>query len=74
MDRPAGRLVPDHDRLALVGDADGGDVGQVPAGPFQRLAQHLNAGVPDLPGVVLDPAVGRIGLTQRPRGRRQRLA
>ena len=47
----AGRAVPEQRRLALVGDADGG--GQGVAG---RLAQHLDAGLPDLLRVVLDPA------------------
>ncbi len=68
VDGPAGRPVPDHHRLALVGEADGGDLRHGPAGGLDHLAHHLDAGLVDLLGVVLDPAVGRIGLAQGPLG------
>jgi hypothetical protein len=56
VDGLAGGLVPDDRGLALVGDADRGDVvaGQVGAG--ERLADDLADVVPDLDRVVLDPA------------------
>ncbi len=74
MDRAAALSVPDHHRLALVGQADGRDVGKLAARRLDRLAQHLDAGREDLPGVMLDPAVGGIGLRQRPSGGGQGLA
>lgn len=56
VNRLAGGLVPHHRRFALVGDADGGDVmpGQVRLG--QRGADDLAGVVPDLGGVMLNPA------------------
>src|SRR5690606_25611550 len=53
----AARAPVPHDRgLALVADPDRGDVevGQVGAG--ERSGAHLARAVPDLDGVVLDPA------------------
>ena len=54
----AGASVPRHDRLALVGDADRGDVvgadRAVDLG--DDLAQRRQHRLPDLDGVVLDPA------------------
>ena len=56
MDRLAGLAIPHHHRLALVGDADGGDIGRLEPG----LANCASAGgdhrAPDLLGIVLDPA------------------
>src|SRR5262245_63941886 len=46
-------LVPDDDRLALVGDADGGDARFAERG--DELTEHGLYGIPDLVGVVLDP-------------------
>jgi hypothetical protein len=74
VDRLAARLVPDHHRLALVGDADGGHLLHAPAGFLDRLAQHGDTGLVDLLGVMLDPAVVRIGLRQRSPRLGQRLA
>ena len=57
-DRAAGRAeglaVPEHDRLALVGDADGGELACVDLG--QHLLGRLEGGLPDLLRRVLDPA------------------
>ena len=50
---PAGAAVPDHDRLPLIGDPDGGHrLVQVRQDPASRLRHRL----PDLLGVVLNPA------------------
>ena len=43
VDRLAGGAVPDQRGLALVGDADGRDVGGGGAGAGERLAQRLDA-------------------------------
>ena len=51
--------VPGHDGLALVGDADPGQVRAVDAGVVERLAGHRARHVPDLARVVLDPARAR---------------
>ena len=48
VDRPAGGAVPQHGGLALVGDADGGNVGGAAAGRRQGLAQGLDAVRPNL--------------------------
>ena len=57
-DGAAGRAerlaVPQHDGLALVGDADRRQLGLVDLG--QDLARRLEGGLPDLLGGVLDPA------------------
>ncbi len=54
--RTSGRAVEGHQRLALVGDADGRDG----VAPFGQAGADLGQGVadrgPDLGGVVLDPA------------------
>ena len=54
--RLPGRAVEGHERLALVRDAEGGD----PVAPLGQagaeLGQGVADGVPDLTGVVLDPA------------------
>ena len=65
----AARAVPEQRRLTLVGDADGG--GERVAG---RLAQHLDAGLPDLFRVVLDPAGRRVDLAKLALGRPERRA
>ena len=54
--RLAGRLLPDHRRLALVGDADRGDVIGRRAGICHHLLRDRQLGVPDRLGVVLDVA------------------
>src|SRR5690606_5211597 len=62
--RAAAGAVPDKGGLALVGDADGGHVGGRGAGVAQRLAGDVELALPDLAGVVLDPARLRIVLTE----------
>ena len=59
VDRLAGAPVPEHAGLALVGDADGGDVAGAEPGGGQRLARRLDRRAPDVLGIVLHPAVGR---------------
>ena len=66
VDRLARGPIPDDHRLALVGDADRGHIGDATAGPFHGLAHDRDAGLEDLDGVVLDPPVGGIVLGQRP--------
>ena len=62
MDRRAARPLPDQRRLALIGDADGGDVRDVDAGPRDRRAAGRDDARPDFFGVVLDMAGRRIML------------
>ena len=64
-----------NDSLALVGDADGGDVAGRDPGLGDRLARGRDGGGPDLLRVVLDPAGRRIDLAKfvlRGRDRRER--
>src|SRR3972149_5107151 len=61
----AARAVPDERRLALVGDADGGDVAGVGGRFRQRLAGGLDLGPPDRLRVVLHPAGARVYLLER---------
>ena len=56
VDRLAGVTVPDDGGLALVGDADGGDVRGRRADLVHRRQSHAQLGGPDLVGVVLHPA------------------
>ena len=65
--RPPGAPVPSHHRLALVGDADGGDR-PVQLGDYGR--QRGPHGVGDVVGVVLDPARLREVLRELPVRRR----
>ena len=60
VDGLAGVLVPDDRGLALVGDADGGDVGGGDAGLLEGALDDLLAARPDLRRIVLDPA--RLGV------------
>ena len=55
-DGRARRAVPQHGGLALVGDADGGEVARADAGLGERLVHDARLRRPDLAGVVLDPA------------------
>ena len=59
VDRLTGLAVPHQSGLALVGDTDGLDVLLVQAGLRQRLGHDLADRVPDLHGVVLNPAGAR---------------
>ncbi|MNC34605.1 hypothetical protein D3C75_830450 [compost metagenome] len=72
--RAAGRL-PHQGGLALVGDADGGDLPSLQTGLTERRPAHLQHALPDLFAVVLDPAVAGemlaellLGLSQHPAG------
>ena len=56
VDRLAGLAIPDDGRLALVGDADGGDVARPEVRAPERLGRDRDLRRPDLAGVVLDPA------------------
>ena len=56
VDRLAGVTVPDDSRLALVRDADGGDVLRRRADLVHGRQRHAELGRPDLVGVMLDPA------------------
>src|SRR5439155_6884640 len=58
----ARRALPQHRGLALVGDADGRDLGRRDSRGAQSLADRLRRRLPDLPGVVLDPARLRVVL------------
>ena len=56
VDGLAGLAIPDDRGLALVGDADGGDVARPELRPAQRLGGDGDLRRPDLLRVVLDPA------------------
>ena len=56
VDGLAGLLVPDDGGLALVGDADGGDILRAHVELCHGSVGHLVGGVPDLFGVMLHPA------------------
>src|SRR5690606_37965316 len=53
---PAGAAVPGDDRLPLVGDADGRHGLALALEPAHQLGERGHGGVPDVVGVVLDPA------------------
>ena len=61
--RLARRRIPDHSRLALIGDADGGEAGHA-AGLANDLAAGLERRRPDFAGVMLHPAGTRKMLGQ----------
>ena len=56
VDRLAGVTVPDDGRLALVRDANGGDVLRRRADLVHGRQRHAELGRPNLVGVMLDPA------------------
>ena len=60
--RLAGLALPQHRRLALVGDAERDEVGAVELRLVERVLHDLADVAPDLVGVVLDPARARIEL------------
>jgi len=60
--RAARGPIPQNDRLALVGQSDGGEVARANSGGGHRLRDHGRDGLPDLLGVVLDPARLRVVL------------
>src|SRR5262249_38433186 len=51
--------IPQHRRLALVRDADAGDVVPANAGTPASRPQHAQRDAPDLLGIVLDPTRSR---------------
>ena len=59
MDGISAGAVPDESRLALVGNTDGRDVGRVGAREFHGTPGGAQLTVPDLFGVMLDPARSR---------------
>ena len=74
VDRLAVDAIPDDRGLALVGDADAGDVLGADAGLGHRLAHGRDHGRPDFLRIVLDPSRRRIDLAQlllRDRDRRE---
>ncbi len=73
VDRLAGRTVPDHGGLALIGDADAGDIARGKPRLLHRLAHGRDRGGPDRLGVVLDLARRRIDLLQFLLGGRKRI-
>ncbi len=74
VDRAAVRLVPHHRGLALITQAQGREMTQWAPARLHGLAQHGDAGLPYLVGVVLDPAVGGIKLLQWTGGLGQNIA
>ena len=56
VDGLAGFAIPHDGRLALVGDADRGDVSRPKMRAPERLGRHRDLRRPDLAGVVLHPA------------------
>src|SRR5205085_6357094 len=62
VDRLAGLAVPHDRRLALVGDADRGDVAGLAVGRRHRTADDLARAPPHLLRVVLDPTGARCDL------------
>ena len=72
--RLAGGAVPHQGCLALVGHADGLDVGRIQPRLGQRLRQHRHLRGPDFLAVVLHPAgLGKV-LVERALGHRHHLA
>ena len=65
-DRLARLAIPEHCRLALIRDADGGDIRRVHAAFANDLLQNRKLGRPDLVGVMFNPAVLRIILRKLP--------
>ena len=55
VDGQRGFAIPDDRRLALVGDADAGDVEPRQVGFGDGLGRHGRLGVPDFRSVVFDP-------------------
>ena len=56
IDRAAGFLVPDHNGLALVGDADGGDIACRDPCLVDRPAAGRLRGAPQIIGIMFNPA------------------
>jgi hypothetical protein len=73
MDGLTAAPIPDEAGLALVGDADAGNISSAELGGRERLPRRLHAGAPDVLGIVLDPARGRIMLGEFPLPRPERV-
>jgi hypothetical protein len=69
-DRRPGRAIPHHGGLALVGDADRGDVRRLDVGARHGFHRHGKLGAPDFSRVVLHPAWLRKDLAELPLGNR----
>jgi hypothetical protein len=65
VNRLAGGAVPNHRGLALIGNADAGDVFRGKVRLRHRRAHGLDYRVPDFLRIVLDQARRRINLPQR---------
>ncbi len=57
VDRLAGLTVPYQGCLPLVGDADAGNIGRRNTRAFNRIAAGRNGGVPQVHGVMFNPAI-----------------
>src|SRR6185295_16933406 len=55
MDRLSGRPVPNNNRLTLIRNSNGCQIGPLHARLGERLAGHISLARPNLFGVVLDP-------------------
>ena len=64
VDRLARYAIPDDCRLALVGDADAGNILGAGAGLRHRFPHGCDDSRPDVLGIVLDPSWRRIDLPQ----------
>ena len=62
MHRLAGRAIPQHGGLALVGDADRGKVARRQVRAAQRVGNHRACVVQDFQRIVFDPARLRVDL------------
>src|SRR5581483_12254642 len=71
VDGPAGAPVPDDAGLALVGDAEGGDIARLEPRSGEGLAGGLQSRAPDVLRIVLHPAGSRIVLGELALGEAQ---
>lgn len=60
--RLAGGPVPEQGGLALIGDADGGDILRADTGALDRGAGGAGDGGPEIGGIMFDPARSRVVL------------
>ena len=74
IDRLAGVSIPDENRLALVGDADGGYVLRANAGLFEQLSHRPQLRTQDVGRVLFDPPGVRVNLPDIPLRLCRRLA
>jgi hypothetical protein len=71
VNRPAGVAIPQHRRLALVGDTDAEAGGRIDPSLLERGPDGLRNALPDLVEVVFDPARSRKMLRKLPVGAAQ---